>query len=308
MDNIILVAGATGDLGGRLCRHLLKNGASVRVVVRAESNQDKVNELRESGVEIVAVSFEDEAGLVSACKGVSCVVSVLAGLREVIVTAQSQLLQAAVQAGVPRFIPSDFCTDFTQLQAGENRNFDLRKAFQSVLEASNIKATSVFNGAFAYVLQYDIPLLDTKAKTITYYSGKADWQIDFTTIEDTAAFTACAAMDDTAPRFLRIAGFRFSPSELAALTVRVFGEHFKLKEQGTLEQFLAYIQKLRTENPDGEKQLYPQWQQMQYLYSMFAAHHHALDNDRYPGLSWQTAEITLHAINNNRIAQNETAI
>ncbi|MFC1225919.1 NmrA family NAD(P)-binding protein [Pedobacter sp. BG31] len=302
MNNIILVAGATGDLGSRLCKHLLKNGASVRALVREQSNQQKVNELRESGVEVIAVHFADEKGLASACKGVSCVVSVLAGLRDVIVTAQSQLLHAAIKAGVPRFIPSDFCTDFTQLQLGENRNFDLRREFQSVLETSNIRATSVFNGAFAYVLQYNIPLLDTKAKTITYYSGKADWQIDFTTIEDTAAFTAYAALDDTAPRFLRIAGFRFSPNELQALTGRVFGEHFKLKEQGTLEQFSAYIQKLRTENPDGENQLYPQWQQMQYLYSMFAAHHHMLDNDRYRGVSWQTAETTLNKINNNKIA------
>lgn len=308
MNNMILVAGATGDLGGRLCKHLIKNGASVRVLVREESNQEKINELLKLGVEVIAVRFEDEAGLVSACKGVSCVVSVLAGLREVIVTAQSQLLQAAVQAGVPRFIPSDFCTDFTQLQQGENRNFDLRKEFQSVLETSNIRATSVFNGAFAYVLQYDIPLLDTKAKTITYYSEKVDWQIDFTTIEDTAAFTAYAALDDDAPRFLRIAGFQISPNELAVLAGRIFGEHFELKEQGTLEQFSAYIQKLRTENPDGEKQLYPQWQQMQYLYSMFAAHHHILDNDRYTGLSWQTAETTLHEINNNKIAQNGTGI
>lgn len=302
MNNIILVAGATGDLGSRLCKRLLRNGASVRALVREHSDQVKVNELRNSGVEVIAVDFADEKGLVSACKGVSCVVSVLAGLREVIVTAQSQLLHAALKAGVPRFIPSDFCTDFTQLQTGENRNFDLRREFQSVLETSNIRATSVFNGAFAYVLQYDIPLLDTKAKTISCYSGKADWQIDFTTIEDTAAYTAYAALDDTAPRFLRIAGFRFSPNELEALTGHVFGEHFKLIEQGTLEQFSAYIQKLRTENPDGENKLYPQWQQMQYLYSMFAAHHYMLDNDRYPGVSWQTAETTLNEINNNKIA------
>ncbi|WP_293788812.1 NmrA family NAD(P)-binding protein [uncultured Pedobacter sp.] len=302
MDNIILVAGATGNLGGSVCKHLVKNGARVRALVRAQSDQEKVNELRKSGVEIIAVNFADEDGLVSVCKGVSCVVSVLAGLREVIVTAQSQLLQAAVKAGVPRFIPSDFCTDFTQLKAGENRNFDLRREFQALLETSNIQATSVFNGAFAYVLQYGIPLLDTKGKTIAYYSGKADWQIDFTTIADTATFTAYAALDDTAPRYLRIAGFQLSPNGLAALTGRVFGEHFKLKEQGTLEQFSAYIQKLRTENPDGENQLYPQWQQMQYLYSMYAAHHHKLDNDRYPGINWQTAEITLNEISNNKIA------
>lgn len=78
---------------------------------------------------MIAVGFNDEAGLISACKGVSCVISVLAGLRDVIITAQRQLLDAAVKAGVPRFVPSDFCTNFTQIEPGENRNFDLRREF-----------------------------------------------------------------------------------------------------------------------------------------------------------------------------------
>ncbi len=296
MKNIILVAGATGDLGSKICKNLCNKGISVRALVREESKQARVEALQELGAEVITVDFADASALISACEGVSCVVSTLAGLHDVLVTAQSQLLEAAVKAGVPRFVPSDFCTDFTQLKAGDNRNFDLRKEFQSIIEDSAIRATSVFNGALAHVLQYGIPLLDTKNKTITYYSGKADWQIDFTTIDDTAAFTACVAMDDTAPRFLRIAGFRVSPDELVTLTDRVFGVRFKLKEQGSLEQFADYIRNVRDNNPEGEKQLYPQWQQMQYLYSMFAAHHNTLDNDRYPGINWQTAEETIMQI------------
>lgn len=290
MKNTILVAGATGDLGSRICKQLLKQGAGVRVLVRKERDEAKVNELRELGAEVVTTDYNDEAALISACNGVSCIVSVLAGLHDVVVLAQSQLLKAAVQAGVPRFIPSDFCTDFTELKPGDNRNFDLRKEFQLLLEASDIQATSVFNGAFAHVLQYGIPLLDTKNKTIAYYTDKLDWKIDFTTIDDTAAFTASAALDDAAPRFLRIAGFQVSANDLAALSGRVFGEGFHLKDQGSLEQFAGYIKHVRSEHPEGEHQLYPQWQQMQYLYSMFAAHHTALDNDRYPGMKWTTAE------------------
>jgi hypothetical protein len=254
--------------------------------------------LHKLGAEIITIDFTDEAALIAACKGVSCVVSVLAGLSDVIVTAQSQLLKAAITAGVPRFIPSDFCTDFTQLETGVNRNFDLRKEFQAIIDASGIRATSVFNGAFAHVLQYNTPLLDTKHKTITYYSGKAGWHIDFTTINDTAAYTAFAALDNEAPRYLRIAGFRVSPNDLAQLTGSIFGKSFEMKEQGALQQFAAYIQAMRKEHPEGEEQLYPQWQQMQYLYSMFAAHHHELNNDRYTGLTWQTAEETLQAIKN----------
>jgi hypothetical protein len=46
-------------------------------------------------------------------------VSALSGLREVIVDAQKVLLDAAVAASVPRFIPSDYSLDFTEFKDGE---------------------------------------------------------------------------------------------------------------------------------------------------------------------------------------------
>ncbi len=66
-----------------------------------------------------------------------------------------------------------------------------------------------------------------------------------------------------------------------------------MENQGTLEQFKETIEKVRKAHPEGERELYPAWQQMQYLYSMFAAHHDEPDNGRYPDLSWQTAEEAL---------------
>jgi len=61
-------------------------------------------------------------------------VSALAGLRDVIVEAQTVLLDAAIKAGVPRFIPSDDSIDFTKFPAGENRNLDLRREFHQRLD------------------------------------------------------------------------------------------------------------------------------------------------------------------------------
>jgi hypothetical protein len=43
----------------------------------------------------------------------------LAGLREVVIDAQKKLLDAAIAAGVPRFIPSDYSLDFTKFSYGE---------------------------------------------------------------------------------------------------------------------------------------------------------------------------------------------
>ncbi|MDP9078886.1 MAG: NmrA family NAD(P)-binding protein [Bacteroidota bacterium] len=283
MNKPILIAGATGDLGGRIVKALIKNGAQVRAIVRADSKTEVVEILRQSGVEIVEVDTSDLAALTEACSGVGCVVSAVAGLREVIVDAQGLLLEAAVAAGVPRFIPSDYSTDYTGLAEGENRNFDLRREFSVQLNKAMITPTSVFNGAFAELLTYNIPLLDHKNKTIAYWE-KPDWKIDFTSMNDVAAFTAMAAMDVTAPRYLRIASFQVSANDLAALT------GYELKNMGTLSDLDAYNRKERAAHPDGENQLYAKWQQSQYMHSMFSAHHEVLDNSRYADIVWSTLE------------------
>jgi hypothetical protein len=77
------------------------------------------------------------------------VVSALSGLREVIVDAQTCLLQAAVEAGVPRFIPSDYAVDFTKLPYGTNRNLDWRQEFGDRLVRCPIAASSVLFGMFS---------------------------------------------------------------------------------------------------------------------------------------------------------------
>jgi len=177
--------------------------------------------LRNLGAVVFPADWGDASQLRAACSGTACVVSALQGLRDVIVEAQGKLLEAAVRAGVPRFIPSDFSLDFTKLTPGENRNFDLRREFHGRLERVEVSATTIFNGAFAELLLGAMPLVLFKYKLVLYW-GDPDQRLDFTTIDDTAAFTACAALDPQAPRFLRIAGDQLSARELAALAVSVF--------------------------------------------------------------------------------------
>lgn len=285
MNPFIVVAGATGDLGSRLVAALRQRGATVRALVRPETDPAKVDQLVQQGVDVCGVDFTDLPTLTQACTGASCVVSVLAGLHEVIVETQTQLLQAAVAAGVPRFIPSDFCSDYTQQAPGTNRNFDLRRAFQARLDQAPIAATSVLNGAFAEVLTYNIPLLDFRQQQVGYWED-ADWRIDFTTKDDTAAFTAAAALDPATPRFLRIASFQPSPRELVDLARQAGRGDFALTRLGSRADLATAIQRARAANPAGEQQLYADWQQMQYLLSMFSVQNQPLDNARYPSLTW----------------------
>jgi hypothetical protein len=283
MGKEILIAGGTGDLGGRIIKSLISDGANVKVLARPDSKPAVIDILKAAGSEIKVADWNDETALADACKGTDCVISALAGLRDVIIDAQRQLLNAAVNAEVPRFIPSDFCTDYTKLGVGENRNFDLRREFSDLLHQEKIKPTSIFNGAFAELLNYNIPFLDHKNKTIAYWE-KLDWKVDFTSMNDTAAYTAKAAIDDSSPRYLRIASFQISAKELSELT------GYQLKNMGSLEALDRFNKSERLAHPEGEHELYAKWQQSMYMHSMFSAHNTILDNDRFHDLKWSTLQ------------------
>jgi nucleoside-diphosphate-sugar epimerase len=294
-DPTIVVAGATGNLGGRIARALLERGASVRALVRPGATRDKLERLQRLGVTIANVDFSSASQVAPVCSGAACVVSALAGLRDVIVEAQTVLLDATVKAGVPRFIPSDFSIDFTKFPAGQNRNLDLRREFHKRLDKASIRATTIFNGAFAEMLTGQMPLILFKLKRVVYW-GDADQRMDFTTIDDTAVFTASAALDPSTPRFLRIAGDQLSARELAAVVSKVTGKEFRLFRAGGLGMLGTLIKVARTVAP-GEKKLYPAWQGMQYMRNMFdgRAKLEPLDNDRYHGIHWTTVRDVLSA-------------
>ena len=295
MKKIILVAGATGNLGERIINALLARGAEVRAVVRSGCDIEKLNKLEKLGVKIFTVNMSNVEEISNACVGVFCVVSALQGLQEVIVDTQRVLLDAAIAAGVPRFIPSDYSIDFTKFPPGENRNLDLRRDFHKYLDKTSISATTIFNGAFAELLTGQMPLIFFKLKRILYW-GNADQRMDFTTMDDTAAFTANAALDPSTPRILRIAGDQVSARELTTVMSEVTGKKFRLFLAGGLGMLGALIKVARTVAP-GEKEAYPAWQGMQYMRNMFEglAKLEPLDNDRYPNMHWTTLHDVLSA-------------
>ena len=149
-------------------------------------------------------------------------VSALQGLRDVILDIQGALLNAAVAAKVPRFIPSDFALDFTKTALGSNRNLDLRREFHAKLDESGIKWTGILNGGFMELLTSgQVPIINDKWHRIMYF-GSADQKFDFTTVPDVAAYTAAVAADPIpTPKILRIAGDSFNAKDLAAVVSRV---------------------------------------------------------------------------------------
>ena len=71
MKKIVLVAGGTGDLGGRVINLLLDKGAEVRVVVRASSDIGKIRKLENLGTRVFKVNMLSLKEISQACPGVT---------------------------------------------------------------------------------------------------------------------------------------------------------------------------------------------------------------------------------------------
>ena len=289
-SSLVALAGATGDLGHRIASALARRGANVRALVRVGTSAEKQAAIRSTGAIPVEVDTDDAAALSLACAGAACVVSALNGLEPTIIGVQGRLLDAAVAAGVPRFMPSDFSLDFTRTRPGDNRNMDLRRAFMARVDQAPIRATSILNGAFGELLTGEAPIVLHRPHRILCW-GDPDQTLDFTTKDDVADYAADAALDADAPRVLRIAGDVVSARDLATLMTRLDGRPWTTFRAGGLGLLGALIRVTRTLSPATDAP-FPAWQGMQYIRDMSSGRGKLmpLDNGRYGKTDWTRAE------------------
>jgi nucleoside-diphosphate-sugar epimerase len=290
MRKIIVVAGATGNLGGKIVKSLLDQDVEVRAIVRLETDIVKIKDLERKGVKVFQVDTSNQSEISKHCIGAHCLVSALAGLRETVIDTQKIFLDAAIQAKVQRFIPSDYSSDFTNLKEGQNRNLDLRRQFHSYLEKTPIKATTIFNGPFMDLLTTDMPLILFKQKRILCW-GNANQILEFTTTENIAEYTAFVAVDDNTPRYLRIAGDKHSCNDFVKLLSELTTKKYKIFRPGGIGLLNFLIKVTRFFSPS-ENELYPAWQGMQYMRDLMEGRiiFQKYDNDRYPNIKWTSLQ------------------
>jgi hypothetical protein len=217
------------------------------------------------------------------------------GLEEVVIGLQTRMLEAAVAAGVRRFVPSDFALDFTRTAPGRNRNLDLRRRFKQRIDHAPIRATSVLNGGFMDLLTGQAPMILPRWRRVLHW-GSADQRYDFTTKDDVARYTARVALDPSPPRILRIAGDQVSPRDLARIMTDISGTRFRTLRAGGTGQLGLFIRLAQAFDRDPQA-VFPPWQGMQYLRDMAEGRGKLdpLDNDRYGPLPWTRVRDLLSA-------------
>lgn len=287
----VLVAGSTGMLGSKIVSALLdKDNIDVRAMVRSiddsnEENRKKINAMKAKGATIVEGDVMQPETLLPSCAGVDVVVSAI-GNSDVTVPGQKNLIDAAKQQGVKRFIPSDFSVDYRKLDYGDNDNLDKRKEVFEYLQHSGLEYTLVLNGAFMDMIAY-MPLFDLEHQTFQYW-GDGETPLDFTTTDDTAKYVAEAVSDPgLANTALEVAGDTLTSKQLKATYEGATGTKLTEKSLGSITEMQAWITaKKASASSLGEYILH------QYMYAMVSGKGKLdrIGNDRYPHIKPKTVE------------------
>ncbi|MCU0687412.1 MAG: NmrA family NAD(P)-binding protein [Polyangiaceae bacterium] len=241
-DKLVVVAGGAGKLGRLLVNALLEHpSVRVRVLVR-DPRKPEVASMASERVELVAFDAQsaNDAARADAVRGAFAVVSTLQGGPDVIVDAQLALLRAAKAAGARRFVPSDYSYNIFTLPEGVNVNSDWRRTLAEQARgevAASFEVVHVMQGIFAdrYVLGF-LGLLDADQGIVRYW-GDGQTPIDWTTWEDTARFTAAAALDDRqVPAHLFVSGDRADVHSFAQAWEAAHGKKLTLERLGSLAE------------------------------------------------------------------------
>ncbi|WP_009632064.1 aromatic alcohol reductase [Synechocystis sp. PCC 7509] len=280
---IVLVAGSTGMLGDKIVSALLDKGnIDVRAMVRQSNdpnakNHQKIDAMKAKGATIVEGDVMQPETLLSALAGVDVVVSAI-GNNEVTVPGQKNLIDAAKQQGVKRFIPSDYSVDYRKLDYGDNDNLDKRKEVFEYLQQSGLEYTLVLNGAFMEFITY-MPLFDLEHQIFQYW-GDGETPLDFTTTDDTAKYVAEAVSDPLlANMALEVAGDTLTSKQLKATYEGATGSKLTEKSLGSIAEMQAWIAAKKASASSLEEYVYHQ-----YMYAMVSGKGKLdrLGNARYP--------------------------
>jgi uncharacterized protein YbjT (DUF2867 family) len=146
----ILVVGGTGHLGRELVKACRQQGHEPHALVRLATRRDpaKMRPLQDAGATIHEGDLADYESLFRACRAVDTVISAVGGLQ---IGDEGALVKAVKEAGVQRFVPSDFGLDPAAAGPGSCFLFDAKAAVQESVKAAGIPYTSIHsNGFFTY--------------------------------------------------------------------------------------------------------------------------------------------------------------
>lgn len=198
MSARVAVIGATGTIGATVSGALLERGATVLAISRGERRENAASRARlaAGGAELCDVAdLTDVEALTARLRGCDALVVAMRASPRIIPATEPAILEAALHAGIGRFVPDDFGTHSMATPYGVSAHFDEKKRFHEALEASGIEWTVIYPGGIA---EYFLPNL--RAPATVYAWGDRTLRFPIHTLRDIGAITALAVLDPRTAR------------------------------------------------------------------------------------------------------------
>ncbi len=233
---MILVAGATGMVGGKVCRLLSAQGLPFRALVRESTTPAKVEQLKDLGAKLVQGDLCDGAGLKAACQGVNAVICTVSSMpfcykpgvndiQTVDLDGVIHLIDSAKAAGVRQFV-------YTSFSGHIDLPFPLRDAKRRVeqhLKDSGLAYTILRPSYFMEVWLSPAVGFDAANANATVY-GNGDQPIAWIALKDVARFAVESLTNPAARnRVLELGGPAcLSPHQVIGLYEAAAGKKFEV--------------------------------------------------------------------------------
>jgi uncharacterized protein YbjT (DUF2867 family) len=231
-----LIVGATGLVGGEICRLLTSQGHPVRALVRKSADPTKIETLKKLGCALAYGDLRDPASLAAACQGIDAVIATASSMpfaykpgENDIATTDRQgmldLVDAAEAAGVRHFI-------YTSISANMNLPFPTGNAKREVeqhLLCSGMTYTILRPGYFMEVWLSPAVGFDAPNGQVVIY-GTGTQPISWIAAGDVARFAVASLTNPAAANaILELGGpAALSPLQVVALYERITGHTFAL--------------------------------------------------------------------------------
>ncbi|KAI0429548.1 NAD(P)-binding protein [Xylaria sp. FL1042] len=272
---LVLVAGATGNIGQKIVDSLLRRGHQVRALARSPKKLSAATTARLEKF-VKSNSYYDVPAIEAACAGVDAIICAYNGSPELLVEGQLFLLRAAERSGVKIYVSASWNCDWRRQSLGDHEGYDPFHCFRRLAElASTVRPHFIFSGILAEVL-FSAPgrvsfspqnhgVWDPEDKRVEIWGG-AGCRWHWTSEADAAEFAAAIVEQENAADggFWTVCSGYDSLEDIARIYGEVRGTPVKIEQVGSVDD-------LREKALAGRARSHPttMWDYIGYFYVLY---------------------------------------
>ncbi|PWW77929.1 putative isoflavone reductase like protein P3 [Tuber magnatum] len=228
----VILVGATGNLGPSILKALQASSALETTILTRETS--KTAQSPPPNTKVLTADYTSVPSLAAAFAGQDAVVSAIAGAA---LADQQALIDAAVQAGVKRFIPSEFGSNVTNEKSAKLSVFGGKLATVDYLKKKEGEITwsALINGPFFdWGLKAGFLGIDISNKKASLLDG-GDTPFSTTNLSDIGQSVVgiLAHPEETKNRYVFVQSALATQNKLLAAAEKATGEKFAIEQRIT---------------------------------------------------------------------------